>query len=272
MTQQSFQAGWAAIDQTADPAYYIRFMDTVRKGNDSDPEQYRQLFDLLAPQDAEAILDVGCGTGGAVRAVAPHVGNSGRVVGIDYSATMIAEAQKRTDGLALPIEFRVADAQALPFDDNTFHGCFSNGVFEILPNPRLTLAEMVRITRPGGRLVIATCDIDGSVIDAADRAVTRKLLHFIADAECNGWIGRQLRGYAHELGLVDDKVVTDSWLITDFPLAYDLWFRHLVARAQAAGILTAAEATAWVADQEARQQAGRSFLCWSLFTLVARKP
>lgn len=273
MTQQSFQAGWAAIDQADDPGSYVRFMDKLRRGKrDSDPDQYRLIFALLAAQEGEAILDVGCGTGGAVRALAPQVGSAGRVVGIDYSATMIAEAEKRASGLALPIEYRVADAQALPFDDNSFDGCYAIGVFEILPDPRQALAEMVRVLRPGGRLVIPAPDADASVIDAADREVTRRFLHFMCDHESNGWIGRQLPGYAHGLGLIDRRVVPMTGILTDFALGYDLWFRDSLARAQEAGVLSAAEVTAWVADQEARQQVGRCFFAWTVFLLLAHKP
>jgi ubiquinone/menaquinone biosynthesis C-methylase UbiE len=269
----SFQSGWAAIDETSDPQSYIRFMDNYRRGlSDSDPAHYRPIFDLLAVQAGEMILDVGCGTGGAVRALAPQVGQQGRVIGIDASATMIAEAEARSAGLALPIEYRVADAHALPFPDNSVDGCYADGVFEILPDPRRALAEMVRVLRPGGRLVIPGPDADGSVIDAADRAVTRRFIHFMSDTESNGWIGRQLPGYALELGLEEINVVPLTGIVTNFTFAYDLWFRDSLAHAQAAGVLTADEVTAWVADQEARQRAGRCFLTWAVFVLCARKP
>jgi ubiquinone/menaquinone biosynthesis C-methylase UbiE len=273
MPPQSFQAGWAAIDQTRDPTAYIRFMDRYRRGkSDSDPQQYRPIFALLAVQEGEMILDVGCGTGGAVRALASQVGDRGRVIGIDASAIMIAEAEKRAAGLTLPIDYRVADAHALPFADNSFDGCYAIGVFEILPDPRRALAEMVRVLRPGGRLVIPGPDADGSVIDAADRDVTRRFLHFMSDHEANGWIGRQLPGYAQELGLDAIQVVPLTGILTDFAFAYELWFRDSLARAQAAGALSAAEVIAWVADQEARQRAGRAFLTWAVFLLSARKP
>lgn len=269
----SFQAGWAAIDETSDPQSYIRFMDKYRRGlSDSDPAQYRPIFDLLAVQAGETILEVGCGTGGAVRALAPQVGTQGRVIGIDASATMIAEAETRSAGLTLPIEFRVADAHALPFADNSFDGCYADGVFEILPDPRQALAEMVRVLRPGGRLVIPGPDADGSTIDAADRDVTRRFIHFMSDTESNGWIGRQLPGYALDLGLEEINVVPLTGIVTDFAFAYDLWFRDSLAHAQAAGVLSAAEVTAWVADQEARQRRGRCFLTWAVFLLYARKP
>lgn len=273
MLPHSFQAGWAAIDQTSDPTAYIRFMDNYRRGkSDSDPEQYKPIFDLLAVQEGETILDVGCGTGGAVRALAPPVGQRGQVIGIDASATMIAEAKARATGLALPIEYRVADVHALPFADNRFDGCYADGVFEILPDPQRALAEMVRVLRPGGRLVIPGPDADGSVIDAADRDVTRRFIHFMSDHESNGWIGRQLPGYALTLGLEEINIVPLTGIVTDFTFAYDLWFRDSLAHAQAAGVLSAAEVTAWVADQEARQRAGRCFLTWAVFILYARKP
>jgi ubiquinone/menaquinone biosynthesis C-methylase UbiE len=273
MNQQSFKAGWVAIDQTSDPGYYIRFMDTVRQGkSDSDPEHYRLIFDLLAAQEGETILDVGCGAGGAVRALAPQVGSRGRVIGIDVSATMIAEAEKRAAEVELPIAFRVGDAQALPFDDNTFDGCYSFGVFEILPDPRQGLCEMVRVLRPGGRLVAPAPDRDGVIIDAADRDVTRRLQHFMSDYEMNGWIGRQLPGYAHELGLVDIKVERMGRISKDFAMGYELWYRQSLQRAQAAGVLSAAEVAAWVADQEERQRTGRTFICGAGFCVFARKP
>lgn len=273
MPPQSFQAGWAAIDQTSDPTAYIRFMDNYRRGkSDSAPEQYKPIFDLLAAQEGETILDVGCGTGGAVRALAPQVGHCGRVIGIDASITMIAEAEKRSAGLTLPIEYRVADAHALPFPDNSFDGCYADGVFEILPDPRRALAEMMRVLRPGGRLVIPAPDADGSVIDAADRDVTRRFIHFMSDHESNGWIGRQLPGYALALGLEEINIVPLTGIVTDFDYAYGLWFRDSLAHAQAAGVLSAAEVSAWVADQEARQWVGRCFLTWAVFLLSARKP
>ena len=116
-TQPSFKQGWSAIDQAGDPAGYVRFLDAHRGGRDDDPEHYRAAFDLLDAQEGERILDVGCGTGGETRALAPRLGAAGRLVGVDRSATMIAVARERAAGLDLPVEYRVADAHRLPFAD-----------------------------------------------------------------------------------------------------------------------------------------------------------
>jgi ubiquinone/menaquinone biosynthesis C-methylase UbiE len=150
LARESFKTGWLTIDQSSDPDYFVRLMDMMRGGNDDDPVQYRTVFDLLDVQDGEHVLDVGCGTGGAVRALAPHVGSAGRVVGVDLSATMIAEATKRANGSELPVEFHIANAHRLPFADNAFDRSYALRVFEIIDMPRDVLAEMVRVTRSGG--------------------------------------------------------------------------------------------------------------------------
>src|SRR5688572_26216385 len=156
----NLKIAWKTIDQSTDPDLFVRFMDTLRGGKDDDPDQYRAVFQLLSVHEGEKVLDVGCGTGGAVRALARQVGNSGVVVGVDYSATMINEALKRSAGLDLPVEYRKADAHSLPFDDNAFDACFSLRSFEILDDPRRALGEMVRVIRSGGRIFINGPDID----------------------------------------------------------------------------------------------------------------
>jgi ubiquinone/menaquinone biosynthesis C-methylase UbiE len=64
---------------------------------------------------ASWLLDVGCGTGGDVRALAELVGPRGQVVGIDSSEVMIAEARSRSAVAGLATEFRVGDAHHLRF-------------------------------------------------------------------------------------------------------------------------------------------------------------
>src|SRR5687767_15023 len=173
---QNLKTAWMTIDQSSDPDSFVRFMDTLRGGKDDDPEQYRAVFELLGVREGEHILDVGCGTGGAVRALAPLVGESGRVAGVDNSATTIKAAPQRSASLALPIEYQTADAHSLPFDDNAFDGSFSLRAFEILDDPQQALAEMVRVTCPGGRIFINGPDIDMWAIDATDRHLTRKIV------------------------------------------------------------------------------------------------
>src|SRR4051812_29086100 len=97
------------IDQTGDPATFVRFLDAACAA--ASFQQYKQhLIRVLDIKEGRRILDVGCGTGDDAREMAKHVGSSGRVVGVDNSQAMITLAQKRAEGTGLSVEFRVVDA------------------------------------------------------------------------------------------------------------------------------------------------------------------
>ena len=88
------------------------------------------------------ILDAGCGLGAYLNAFAPF---SDRRYGIEIEADRAADAAAVASGVA------VAAGETLPFADATFDFVFSNEVIEHVVDDRQTLAEMVRVTRPGGR-------------------------------------------------------------------------------------------------------------------------
>src|SRR4051812_28297484 len=200
MEPESFKAGWGNIDRAADPQQFVRFMESVIGQHDDDLRLYRGILALLDLQEGDAILDVGCGLGGAALALAQFVGAAGRVVGIDNSATMIAQAQAHAANYHLPLAYAVADAHHLPFPDASFNRCFCTAVFEIVDDPTEALREMIRVTRPGGQVVVPAPDFGTAALDATDRALTRRIYNFIADHESNGWIGRQLYGLFKALG------------------------------------------------------------------------
>ncbi|HLF03530.1 MAG TPA: methyltransferase domain-containing protein [Anaerolineales bacterium] len=272
MPPHTFKSGWAGIDTTPDPQRYVRFMDRLRYHQDDDPAQYEPLFESLNPVAGEHILDVGCGTGGAVRAIARRVAGIGRVIGVDNSATMIVAAAQRAERLALPVEFRTADAGKLLFENDSFDACFSIGLMEVVPDPRAVLAEMVRVIRPGGRVFINTHDAGMMGLDSDHREATRKIINFACDHEANGWIGRQLFGLCFEAGLDHVRVAAWPWVTTDFNLAFDLWLNDFMAHAREAGAISATEAEAWIDDLKTRHAAGRFFLCQIGFTATATKP
>ena len=157
--------GFQDVTRTTAPEFYIRFLDHVETHEDI--HAYRgQMQPLLNAQEGEHILDVGCGVGHQVRTLAQLVGGTGRVVGVDISETLIAEARRRATGLNLPVEYQVGKACPLDFPGQTFNGCWSERVFMYLEDPQKALAEMIRVVRPGGRIVVQDLDVDSFIIDA----------------------------------------------------------------------------------------------------------
>jgi SAM-dependent methyltransferase len=100
-----------------------------------------------------SVLDVGAGSGGAALAMA-QLGL--RVSAIDASAGMVERILARAAELALPIDARAMDGQALQFDDATFDAALSVLGIILFPNAELGLSEMRRVVRPGGRVSVVT--------------------------------------------------------------------------------------------------------------------
>lgn len=98
------------------------------------------------------VLVVGCGVGATPCHLAQKHGC--RVMGVDLSRKMVEWANKRVQGSKLQdrVECRVADAQALPFDDATFDAVICESVNAFIPDQPKALREYVRVTRPGGHI------------------------------------------------------------------------------------------------------------------------
>lgn len=102
------------------------------------------------------VADVGTGTGFMAEGLAPLVQ---RVYAIDASAEMlrVLEQKLRQQGVA-NVEMRQGDGLALPLDDASVDAVFANMVLHHIVEPPLALAEMVRVLKPGGRVVITDAD------------------------------------------------------------------------------------------------------------------
>jgi ubiquinone/menaquinone biosynthesis C-methylase UbiE len=110
------------VDQSAEPKYFIEFVDS-RRTIEGEREIKELILSQLKLRPGTHVLDIGCGTGDDAREIAGFVSPSGRVVGIDTSETMIAEAKRRVEGYSSSLEFRIGDACELDFPDACFDGC-----------------------------------------------------------------------------------------------------------------------------------------------------
>jgi SAM-dependent methyltransferase len=230
-------------------------------------------YDLLRVEPGHHLLDLGCGLGQDVQALAARVGKAGRVVGIDSSQTMITEASKRAAGLDLPVEFALGDAEHLEFAAGTFDGCRAERTLVHMKDPIQVLAEMARVVRPGGRVVVLDADWETLVVDVPDRTTTRRLINFLCDSSGSRWIGRSLRGLFLQAGLTEVEVLADTLMLTDLRLANQVFALHeTAAQAVAAGVVSIAESDLWLKDLERAHAAGRFFAAVTFFCASGQTP
>ncbi len=127
-------------------------------GAQSEAERWHRLVDKLQLQREEKILDVGTAVGNLPLTIAAMPGFHGRVVGVDWSQRMIAEAVEEAErrGLSEQATFRVADLRhGLPFADASFDVLFCLGMLETLPQPEQHLRELRRVLAPRGIMVLS---------------------------------------------------------------------------------------------------------------------
>ena len=217
-------------------------------------------------------LDVGCGVGQDAHELMRLVGARGRVVGIDYSEEMIAQARRRAKDVFSFPRFVVSEAHNLGFSSDTFDASRADRVLQHLADPGAAFKEMVRVTRPGGTVQIIDRDWGLVAIDADDQKITRKILDRICGKIPNGWIGRHLPVLFRDHGLQEVRVEPLPITVQDFRVADTLLALTLIAgHAADEGIVSLDKKNAWLLELRERSVAGRFFAAWVMFMVTAKK-
>jgi arsenite methyltransferase len=112
----------------------------------------------------ERVLDLGSGAGTDSLIAAQMVGEQGNVTGIDLTPSMLTKARASAASMGLSnVEFVEAEAERLPFADESFDVVISNGVIDLIPDKDAVFAELHRVLVPGGRIQIADVTIQNPV-------------------------------------------------------------------------------------------------------------
>lgn len=260
------------VDRAPDPTKVVDYLDSASKLGPI--QRLKQTtYELLDPRPGQRLLDVGCGTGDDVRAIARFLEGTGWVVGVDSSLALVAEAFRRSAGGTGESRFCRCDACRLPFPDASFDGVRSERMLQHLRNPRRAVAEMVRVLKPGGRMVDFDPDWEMVALDADDPSTTRKIVAQRADALPSGTVGRKLFAFWREAGLEEVTVMPQATLVPSFEVADRmLEFGTAAKRAAATGGVTSEEAAAWIADLRQRDASGRFFCGLTGYLVAGRKP
>ncbi len=253
---------FAHVDDQPDPRAWIDVLDRLR----SDPlyAKYKaRVVELLGPAARGRYLEIGSGTGADAVELARRYG--AEVVGVDSSVAMVEEARSR--GLA---DALVADAHALPFDADVFDGAWADRTFQHLADPGQALAELVRVGRPGGAVVVADPDYGTQVVNIRDQDLADRVLG--SRAGVGSWrLAHQVPRLFAEAGLTDVRAEAVPVVVVD-PASLDnvLGLRTWANLAAAQGLLEAADAARWEAALDEAAAGGWFLYAFCVFITRGR--
>lgn len=166
-------------------------------------------FERMHLQVGHRVLDIGCGSGGDTLALAKLIGVAGTVHGVDYDAAMLALARQRCRAapVTAAVSFHHANATALPWPDHYFDVSRSDRIFQHLLDPVHAFDEQLRVTRPGGRVVVISGDWATLSLDSNEPDIESRRAHFVATlATDDPTSGCCLRGLFTQRGMLNIEI------------------------------------------------------------------
>ncbi|MEH1126776.1 methyltransferase domain-containing protein [Micromonospora sp. CPCC 206061] len=218
----------AAAATTAGQAYKRRFVDAL---------------DVLP---GHTVVDIGCGPGTDLAALADATGTDGSVIGVDRDPRMLDEARRRLADRP-NVVVCPGDAADLPLASGSADRARVDRVLQHVPDPTTSITEIRRVLRPGGLCGMAEPDWHTLAVADEDHETSSGFAEFVAGQVRNATVGRQLVRLCVDAGLRVRSVEPIAVLFRDFGTADQiLGLRRNCARAIQAGRLAEARADAWL--------------------------
>jgi ubiquinone/menaquinone biosynthesis C-methylase UbiE len=219
------------------------------------------------------VLDLGCGTGVAARAIARRPGFKGTVLGIDLSDKLLQAARRfaADEALGGRVRFETGDSHTLGLADGSFEAVVAHTLFSHLAEPTKVLAEMRRVLRTGGTAAIFDGDYASMTFELADAERSRRMDDaIIGSLVTNPRIMRQLPRMLGSSGFAIDAVLPT--IVTEVGVS-EFWKSGVEAYARLApraGILSADEAARWADELMQASARGEFFGSCVFYAYVMR--
>jgi SAM-dependent methyltransferase len=232
--------------------------------------QRDKVLAMLAPHAGEKALDIGCGPGLTTQALAQQIGTTGKVIGVDIAAPMLAIALKRCENLP-QVSFSQCDILRMPYENGSFDIALATQVYEYVEAIDAALIELARVIRPGGRVLLVDTDWESSVWASSDDARMRRVIDTWNQHIPEPQLPRTLKQRMERAGF--DKVKVD--VIPLVNLAYDVHTYSIgmskVIGGFAAGRngLSVHDIEAWKADLKNQGEKGEYFFSLNRYVFSA---
>lgn len=230
--------------------------------------QRRELRSHLALRTGERVLDVGSGNGILASELLSDVGRTGKVVGVDPAEPMIEMSRQ----FCPEAVFLQGDAVALPVDSGEFDAVTASQVLCFVADVDAALAEMFRVLRPGGRLVILDTDWDTLLWNCNDQALLQRVVAELTrpytSAHLPRTLSRQLQGVGFD--------VTDrrAYPVVNWGLDEPSYSAQIAAflSAESNDPEVQALGSAWTAELSGVAARGEYLFSLNRYIFCARKP
>jgi arsenite methyltransferase len=234
--------------------------------------QREQFLGALAPRPAERVLDVGSGPGFLAATIGEAVGSSGAVYGVDISEPLLTVAQSHCAHQSW-VEFRRADATQLPFPDNEFDAVISTQVLEYVRDVEGALAEIYRVVRSAGRVVIVDTDWGSIVWHSSNRERMNRVLAAWEEHAADSYLPRTIANKLRRVGLrVELQKIIPLFNPAYDPNSYSIRIIDLIVPfVTGRKGITAEEAEAWARELRQSGERGDYFFSLNRYLFVARK-
>jgi ubiquinone/menaquinone biosynthesis C-methylase UbiE len=243
---------------------YTGDIATIQRRIAETSDLYRRrlaVLEALDPRPGERILEIGCGGGALLPAIGAAVGSSGRVFGIDVSEDQIAAARRRCADQA-NIETAAVDVRRLPYAPGSFDAVVAVQVIEYLDDPGEALRALRRVVTDRGRAVVLATNWDSVYWHTGADELMRKVQLAWRQHAPHPNLPADLRFMLAQSGF---QVVRQAPVTIINTAYHEDTFAYWAARLMVAfsvgrGLVSAAEADAWLASLNAAQEAGRFFV------------
>jgi SAM-dependent methyltransferase len=269
-----FPDPWRTLDAQPNVAALIAGLE-ARGGTPAQVRLRRRFLRFVPIRPGARVLEVGCGSGVVLRDLAALAGRSGHVVGADTSRAMLAAARRlcRPAPGRARITLRRGDGAGLPFAAGRFDATLAITVILHVAAPGAVVGEMVRVTRPGGRVGLQDQDFGMMAVTHPDPELTDRILAGVPRRLYEEpYSGRRLPGLLREAGLTGVRLLTDVFQDTTLEPWTKTFLERRAEHAVAFGLIDAPAAQKWLDGFTALVAAGSFVFTMNYYGAAGVKP